>query len=113
MQYTCEISEIERSDKYDAISLISCICMFVAFLFSQLIYFLQQTSKLDNLKYDVKTITASDFTVEYEISRDMWDDFLDNQYPFYAKQQEVINNQPTGNLYSRGLALKAYLYKEV
>lgn len=46
--------------------------MFVAFLFSQLIYFLQQTSKLDAIKYDVKTITAGDFTVEYEISNEMF-----------------------------------------
>lgn len=69
---------------------------------------------MDNLKYDVKTVTASDFTVEYEITKDMYDDFIDNVYtPIYSKQQEVINGQPTGNLYSRGLALKAYIAKEV
>lgn len=87
--------------------------MFVSFLFSQLIFFLQQTSKLDAIKFDIKTITASDFTVEYEISKDMYDDFLSNQYPNYMNQQEVINNVPTGNNYSAGLALKSYITKEV
>lgn len=43
----------------------------------------------------------------------MHDDFMDNQYPFYAKQQEVIDGRPTGNLYSVGLALKTYLTKNV
>lgn len=59
--------------------------MFISFLFSQLIFFLQQTSKLDAIKFDITTITASDFTVEYSITKEMFKDFLDNHYtPFYA-----------------------------
>lgn len=87
--------------------------MFVSFLFTQLIFFLQQTSKLDAIKFDIKTITASDFTVEYEISKEMYEHFESNQYSMYENQQEVINNQPTGNTYSKGLALKSYITKEV
>jgi len=78
IQYTCEITEKEKEDKYDILALVSVIVMFVSFLFSQLIFFLQQTSKLDAIKFDISTITASDFTVEYEISKSMFDDFLSN-----------------------------------
>jgi len=88
--------------------------MFISFLFSQLIFFLQQTSKLDAIKFDITTITASDFTVEYSITKDMFDDFKNTHYePFYSKQQEVVDNKPTGNNYSVGLALKSYLTQEV
>jgi len=46
-----------------------------------LIFYLQQTSKLDAIKFDIATITASDFTVEYEISKEMYEDFLCTIYP--------------------------------
>ena len=65
--------------------MVSVIVMFVSFLFSQLIFYLQQTSKLDAIKFDIETITASDFTVEYEISKDMYLDFECNEYPKYEK----------------------------
>lgn len=113
VQYTCEIDQDQKEKKYDILALVSVIVMFVSFLFSQLIFFLQQTSKLDAIKFDIKTITASDFTVEYEISKEMFDDFLSNQFPTYRDQQEVINNRPTGNTYSVGLALKSYLTQNI
>jgi hypothetical protein len=42
--------------------------MFVAFVFILVLYYLEQTVKLDQKKYDVNTITASDFTVEFDIT---------------------------------------------
>jgi len=71
-----------------------------------LIYFLQQTSKLDAIKFDISTITASDFTVEYEIKKEMFDDFMSNEYSRYSNTFEVIDNKNTGNLCSVGYALK-------
>lgn len=93
--------------------MVSVIVMFVSFLFSQLIFYLQQTSKLDAIKFDIETITASDFTVEYEISKEMYEEFECTVYPTYEKQQEVRDGQPTGNNYSKGLALKKYLVDEI
>ena len=81
VQYTCEITEKEKEIKYDILSMVSVVVMFVSFLFSQLIFYLQQTSKLDAIKFDIATITASDFTVEYEISKEMYEDFLCTIYP--------------------------------
>jgi len=57
--------------------------MLVSFVFSQLIFFLQQTSKLDAIKFDIAVITAGDFTVEYEITKEMFEDFTSNTYGFY------------------------------
>jgi len=65
LQYTCEITEKEKGAKYETLSLVVVILMFISFFFSQLIYFLQQTSKYDAVKYDISKITAGDFTVEY------------------------------------------------
>ena len=81
VQYTCEITEKEKEAKYDILSMVAVVVMFVSFLFSQLIFYLQQTSKLDAIKFDIATITASDFTVEYEISKEMFEEFRFNTYP--------------------------------
>lgn len=40
-QYTCEITEEEKEAKYTVVSIVSVLSMFVSFLFSQLIFFLQ------------------------------------------------------------------------
>jgi hypothetical protein len=48
-----------------------------------MIFFLQQTSKLDAIKFDISVITASDYTVEYEITKEMFSDFMSNTYGFY------------------------------
>jgi hypothetical protein len=85
-QYYFDITEEANEKKYDTLALGSVVVMFVSFLFSQLIFFLQQTSKLDAIKFDIKTITASDFTVEYEISKEMYEDFISNQYQMYQNQ---------------------------
>jgi hypothetical protein len=37
-----------------------------------MVHYLQETSKLDQMKYDVGTITAADFTVEMDITDDMY-----------------------------------------
>jgi len=62
---------------------VSVVVMLVSFVFSQLIFFLQQTSKLDAIKFDIAVITAGDFTVEYEITKEMFEDFTSNTYGFY------------------------------
>jgi hypothetical protein len=69
IQYTCEQSREIQEVTYNQISLVTAEISFVAFFFILLIYYLQKTSRLDQLEYDVNTISAGDFTVEYDISK--------------------------------------------
>jgi hypothetical protein len=50
--------------------------MFVAFSYMLFIWYLQQSQELDRLQNDMNTITAGDFTVEMEITKDMWRVYL-------------------------------------
>jgi hypothetical protein len=52
--------------------------LFCALLYSLLVSYMQQTATLDKTLYDVKNITASDFTVELDITEAMYEDFLTN-----------------------------------
>jgi len=76
------------SKKYDNISLICAIILFIGFFFILLIYYMQSISKLEQKTYDMNTITAADFTVEFDITEEMWDNFKDKEmgkYPGYSE----------------------------
>lgn len=65
---------------------------------------MQHTSDLDGYMFDVSTVTAKDYTVEMDITDDMWQDFEDNQYRA-AKDK--------GLQISKALYLKEYLIKKI
>jgi len=46
-----------------------------AVVFIVVIFYLRKTAALDNQEWDIETLTASDFTVEYTISEEMWNLF--------------------------------------
>ena len=63
---------------------------------------MQATSKLDQLSYDMSTITAGDFTVELDINKEM-----------YRNLQERYEEDDDSKKYTRGLYLKKLLMTEV
>jgi hypothetical protein len=65
---------------------------------------------LDQKEYDVNTISAGDFTVELDITEEMYQDYLDNFYnPIGSKMVEA----KSGETYSPALYLKKYLMEEI
>ena len=56
--------------------LISCAAAFSALVFLIVVYYLKKTAILDYQQWDIETLTASDFTVEYTITEDMWNLFI-------------------------------------
>lgn len=80
IQFTCEVSDDLLEVKYNQIAKATVIIMFVAFSFIMLIWYMQTTSRLQKAAYDMNTITAGDFTVEYDISAEKYDYFLKNKF---------------------------------
>ena len=68
LQHTCTVKDDAFKDKYNKIAMVSACIMFIAFCFGALVYYMKKTSKLEQLNYDMNTITASDFTVEMDIT---------------------------------------------
>lgn len=58
---------------------VSCVGIFISFVFLCGVYYLHETAKLDYKLWDVDTVTAADFTVESPVSQIMWDNFLQTQ----------------------------------
>lgn len=78
------------------LGVLSCLCFLIS------IYYLKKNSKIKNLEWDVSTITAGDYTVEYKISEEAYKHFLDTQYNVNDKNRGI----------SIGESLKTYLKNE-
>jgi hypothetical protein len=59
----------------------------------------------------MNTITASDFTVEMDISGEMWEFYLKQVY--IPKVEEGNQREPDGSKYSQALYLKKHLTLEL
>ena len=94
---------------YNNVALATAIIMFVAFSFILLIYYLQKTSRLDQLEFDINTVSAGDFTVEINISTAMYNFFLDEHYNTVG----VNTKEESGENYSPALYLKKHLSEEI
>lgn len=64
---------------------------------------------MDEKKYDNDVITAADFSIEMEITDEMYTSYLENQYDAFGKDEI----EESGNKYSSALYLKKYLKKNI
>lgn len=83
--------------------------LLIGAIFIVLVWYMQHTSKLDGMNFDVQTVTASDYTVEMDITSSMWEDFLANQ--FAAVRDEKDENGRAK--WSQALYLKQYLHDRI
>ena len=103
IQYTCVQEQADQAAKYDEIAIVTIIIMLVGYGFTLIITNQRQLTHIEQLKYDLNTVTAADFTVEMDISRRAYLDFLKNEYNPKGK--------PEGH--SPGMYLKQYLKKKI
>jgi hypothetical protein len=78
MQYKCEQSADHLNKKREkglAVSICACIA---ALVFLVVIFYMKKMAILDFQMWDMKTLTASDFTVEMTITEALWNQFIVN-----------------------------------
>ena len=54
--------------------------IFIALFFVSFINYLKSVFKITAVEWDVKTITAGDYSVEVQITKRMWQKFLNDVY---------------------------------
>jgi len=80
VQFSCIQSvDLLINKRKDAL-LTSCLSIFVAMVYLVAIYYLKENSKLTNIEWDVATVTAGDFSVEYTITPEMYGEFIENHF---------------------------------
>lgn len=63
MQFSCEESPDMSNYKYKNLSFVACILSFMAAIFCIFFFYIRYSSRIAELRYDVKTVEADDYTV--------------------------------------------------
>lgn len=67
MQYTCEQTNAEMGKKYDFLSMAVGTASLISLLFVLVLQCLYKGGKITQLEWDLSTVTAGDYSVEFEI----------------------------------------------
>ena len=107
VQHTCIQSEEQQNYKYTnlcyAVGAGSVICL----LFTVGIRYLYQGGKIQQLEWDMATITAGDYTVEFYINGDKYRKWKSEKYQEH-KDEEDVSQQKAPALY-----LKEYMIERI
>jgi len=105
VQFSCVQEASEQATKYDQMALAVGTAILIAFLFTISIRLMYQGGKIVQLEWDVATVTAGDFSVEFPIKRDS-----------YLQWKEQVYRAP-GGPFEQGeapaMALKKQLKREI
>jgi len=104
VQYSCVQPQEVLAQKYTHLSYVACIGVFCAALFIIVIYFMKRHSKMNQLDWDIQTITPGDYTLQYEIT--------DEAYHWFLNEVYYPNNYEAQGV-SIGLAFKTYMKTEL
>ena len=80
IQAHCKQSSEELENKRVLGLLISCLNGLIGLFFLAAIYYLTRSSKIKLIDYDVSTVTAADYTIEYMIPKHVYNAFLTEIY---------------------------------
>ena len=56
--------------------MLGCIAIFVALFVINYLDYMKKIQENDYVEWDIKTITAGDYTIEFDISADFFNDFV-------------------------------------
>ncbi len=104
VQFSCVQTPDEMRTKYEHLSIVASVGVFVASLFLIVIYYMKRYSKMNQLDWDIQTITPGDYTLQYEITDEAYHWFLNTIYYPGSFEQEGT---------SIALALKNYMKAEL
>lgn len=104
VQYSCAIPADSLQERHKDLSILACIAIFAASLYLIVLYFVKRNSKMNQLDWDIQTITPGDYTLQYEITEEGYHWFLNNVYYPGAYEERGI---------SIGTCLKDYMKEKL
>ncbi len=80
VQYTCIQDEATQATKYEQMSLAVATAVLISFLFTVSIRSMYQGGKIQQIEWDMSTVTAGDYSVELPISKQAYEAWKANDY---------------------------------
>ncbi len=73
VSYSCTQTQEVLAEKQNMTSVISCCGVLLVLIYMTVIHYFKRQSDLSQLKWDMQTITPGDYTMQLEITEDMWE----------------------------------------
>jgi len=89
LQIPCMIPEEDQQTRQVKGLFIGCMGVFISLFFVSYIDYLKSIFKSNAVEWDVKTITAGDYSVEISISNEMWETFISTIYDPHKKSSKL------------------------
>lgn len=75
----CVLPQEEIVERQEQGLLIACLAVFIALFIINYFDYMGKMQEFSYVEWDVKTITAGDYTVEFDISPEFFEDWLDKK----------------------------------
>ena len=76
VQIACTLQTEQIKMRQERSLLLGCIAVFVALFVINYLDYMKKIAENDYVEWDIKTITASDYTIEFDITPDFFNDFV-------------------------------------
>lgn len=77
IQAPCVIPQEQMKERRIIGLFVSCVTVFVIFYSITYIEYIRSVQQFKYVDFDYKTLTAADYTMEFQITKKMWQQFLD------------------------------------
>lgn len=104
MQYQCLQSAEQLETKRGQAITVACLSVFAVGVYLTVLFYFKRASDLNQIQWDMETITPGDYTVQLEISEKAFNSYMTRIYPDQKNKKSDI---------SVGEGLKAYIKSEL
>lgn len=88
MQVACEVDQDSLIKREEQGLLIGCAAVFIALFTINYVDYIKKTQENNYVEWDVKTITAGDYAIEFDIDPEFFEDYLEQEYDKWIRAQE-------------------------
>lgn len=104
VQFECHMTEEVKTTKKEQAAMVSCLGVLLVLVYLSVIYYFKRASDLNQMEWDIQTITPGDYTAQLEISEKAFNFFLNNIYSREIQRKSDL---------SIGECLKSYIKREL
>lgn len=87
--------------------LIGCCAVFIALFVINYVDYIKKTQENNYVEWDVKTITAGDYAIEFDIEPTFFEDFLKKEYNNWV--EKCASQEPPMHFLSRVQAFQSWI----
>ena len=93
LQVACIVDEDELISRREVGLFVGCLAVFVALGMSNYIDYIKRTQENSYVEWDVKTITAGDYAIEFAIDENFFKDYLATEHMKWCEKSRIVNNR--------------------